>query len=328
VAVRPPGPDRPLLIVLDQFEETFTQCHDEDDRRAFIAALHAAATTPLGPQRIPAARVALVVRADYETRCGSYPQLADAAQHRYLLLPMGEGQLRLAITEPAEVVESSVDPALTDLLVGQVQARAREISPDGLRVGAAAGPEVLPLLSYALDQAWRQRVGDTLTLADYERTGGIGESIAKSAEEAFSGLTVDQQTAAQRMFIRLTVTGSDGTVSAARVTRTTVAAGIPEDDATAVLEAFSGPERGSSRWARNGRRSATRRYSSPGSGSSTGLTATWTTGSATGGWPPTRAPGRTTGKPRRTCTRRGDWPRSRSPRSAGRRHRNDTRSMC
>jgi WD40 repeat protein len=242
-AVGPPGSAAPLLIVLDQFEETFTQCQDEDERAAFIAALHAAATTPLGPQRIPAARVALVVRADYETRCGSYPELADAAQLRYLLLPMSEGQLRVAITEPAEAVGSGVDPALTDLLVRQVRARARarEISPAGLRVGAAAGPEVLPLLSYALDQAWRQRAGDAVTLADYERTGGITESVAKSAEAAFSGLTADQQGAAQRMFIQLTVTGSDGTVSAARATRTAVAAGIPDDDVAAVLEAFSGP---------------------------------------------------------------------------------------
>jgi hypothetical protein len=118
------GAGQPLLIVLDQFEETFTQCQDEDERRALIAALHAA-TAPLGPQRLPAALVALVVRADFETQCGSYPELAESVQSRFLLLPMGEGQLRVAITEPAEVVGASVDPALTDLLVRQAQTRAR-----------------------------------------------------------------------------------------------------------------------------------------------------------------------------------------------------------
>jgi hypothetical protein len=53
---RPPGTngsmaerDQPsrqgrLLLVVDQFEELFTQCADEGQRRAFITALHAAAT--------------------------------------------------------------------------------------------------------------------------------------------------------------------------------------------------------------------------------------------------------------------------------------------
>ena len=50
----PPGPDggsarrdqlrgRRLLLVVDQFEELFTQCPDDGQRRAFITALHAAA---------------------------------------------------------------------------------------------------------------------------------------------------------------------------------------------------------------------------------------------------------------------------------------------
>ena len=44
------GPDGPatqrqrLLLVVDQFEQLFTQCPDEEQRRAFITALHAAAT--------------------------------------------------------------------------------------------------------------------------------------------------------------------------------------------------------------------------------------------------------------------------------------------
>src|SRR5215468_7184798 len=37
-----PSLQRRLLLVVDQFEELFTQCADEGQRRAFIAALHAA----------------------------------------------------------------------------------------------------------------------------------------------------------------------------------------------------------------------------------------------------------------------------------------------
>src|SRR5690348_8493704 len=55
-----------LLLVVDQFEELFTQCAEEGQRRAFITALHAAATTGHGPDQAPAALVMLGVRADFE----------------------------------------------------------------------------------------------------------------------------------------------------------------------------------------------------------------------------------------------------------------------
>jgi hypothetical protein len=42
---------RRLLLVVDQFEELFTQCAEEGQRRAFILALHAAATAGHGPDQ-------------------------------------------------------------------------------------------------------------------------------------------------------------------------------------------------------------------------------------------------------------------------------------
>jgi hypothetical protein len=87
-----------LLLVIDQFEELFTQCPDEGQRQAFITALHAAATAQHGPDQAPAALVVLGVRADFEARCADYPQLAGAVQDRYLVTAMTGRQLRMAIT--------------------------------------------------------------------------------------------------------------------------------------------------------------------------------------------------------------------------------------
>ena len=84
---------------------------------------------------------------------------------------------------------------------------------------------MLPLLSHALDQAWRSRTGETLSLGDYERTGGIDGAVAASAERAYDGLTPAQQAAARQVFLRLTATSSDGADSADRVTRTELTAG-------------------------------------------------------------------------------------------------------
>ena len=53
------GPERQprLLIVVDQFEQVFTQCDDESQRHAFITALSAAARAGQGPDGMPAAVV-------------------------------------------------------------------------------------------------------------------------------------------------------------------------------------------------------------------------------------------------------------------------------
>ena len=110
---------RRLLLVVDQFEQVFTQCPDEGQRRAFITALGAAAGAGHGPDQAPAALVVLGVRADFEARCADYPQLAGAVQDRYLVTAMTERQLRLAITEPAKKAGSQVDDDLADGLAGR-----------------------------------------------------------------------------------------------------------------------------------------------------------------------------------------------------------------
>jgi WD40 repeat protein/transcriptional regulator with XRE-family HTH domain len=227
-----PSPQRRLLLVVDQFEELFTQCPDEGQRRAFITALHAAATTGHGPDQTPAALVVLGVRADFEARCADYPQLAGAVQDRYLVTAMTGRQMRLAITEPAKMAGSGVDDGLVEVLLAEV----RTGQPGTFGAG------MLPLLSHALDQTWRSRAGQVLTLADYERTGGIDGAVAASAQRAYDGLTAVQQTAARQVFTRLTATSAEGVDSADRVTRAELTEGkSPAEarDMEAVLEAFA-----------------------------------------------------------------------------------------
>jgi WD40 repeat protein/transcriptional regulator with XRE-family HTH domain len=226
------SPQRRLLLVVDQFEELFTQCPDEGQRRAFITALHAASTVRHWPDQAPAALVVLGVRADFEARCADYPELAGAVQDRYLVTAMTGRQLRMAITEPAKNAGSGVDDDLVEVLLAEVRAGQPGTS----------GAGVLPLLSHALDQAWRSRTGETLTLADYERTGGIEDAVAASAQRVYDRLTPAQQAAARQVFLRLTATSSDGVDSADRATRAELTAGkSPADaqDVEPVLEAFA-----------------------------------------------------------------------------------------
>ena len=128
---------------------------------------------------------------------------------RYLLTPMTERQLRMAVTDPAKAAGSSVDDDLVTVLLEQVRSRQ----------GGSAGAGVLPLVPHALDQAWRSRTGPVLTLADYERTGGIEGAIAVSAERAYSRLAPGQQVVARQVFTRLTAASLDAIDTADRATR-------------------------------------------------------------------------------------------------------------
>src|SRR6516165_3240356 len=152
---------------------------------------------------------------DFEGRCADSPQLADAIQDRYLVTAMTERQLRMAITEPAKKAGSRVDDDLAGVLLGEVR--------NGQPGIFAAG--VLPLLSHALDQAWRSGTGETVTLADYERAGGIEGAVAASAQRAYDALTPAQQRAARQVFTRLAATSTEGIDSADRATRADLTAG-------------------------------------------------------------------------------------------------------
>src|SRR6266516_4330141 len=230
-----------LLLVIDQFEQLFTRCPREKDRRAFIEALHAAATSEQGPSG-PAALVVVVVRADFEARCADYEELAAAVQDRYLVMAMTERQLRMAITEPAKAAGSKIDDELVELLLSEVRSRVPGRLAAEPRLGQISGAGVLPLLSHALDQAWRMRAGKPVTLADYERTGGIEGAVNDSAQRAYGRLTPAQQGAARRVFIRLTAIGPERVDLADGVSRTELVEGgsaATVRDVEAVLERFA-----------------------------------------------------------------------------------------
>ena len=239
---RPPGPPRKqrLLLVVDQFEQVFSQCQDEKQRQAFITALCAAAEG--GTDQNPAALIVLGVRADFEARCADYSQLAAAIQGRYLVTSMSELELRMAIAEPAKMAGSSVDEDLVQVLLKEVSTRR----PGSLAAVPGRTPVygagILPLLSHALDQAWRSRTGKALTLADYERTGGIEGAVAASAQHAYDSLTPAQQAAARQIFIRLTATTTDSVDTAERASRAELTGGrdpAQERNVEAALEAFA-----------------------------------------------------------------------------------------
>ncbi|MFG3232778.1 hypothetical protein ACGFZG_13680 [Streptomyces antibioticus] len=205
---------RPVVIV-DQFEETFTLCPDEQDRRTLIRTLHAACT-PSGPGEAAPVLVVLGIRADFYEQCLGHPELADALQHRHMVLgPLTATELREAVTGPAKAVGLELEPGLAELIV-------REVSADGPRGAHDAG--VLPLLSHALLATWQRRKAGRLTLAGYRAAGGIQGAVAATAERAWSGLDPAARTAARLLLLRLVRLGEDTQATRRRGTRRQLAA--------------------------------------------------------------------------------------------------------
>ena len=106
LAERPAG--ERVVWVVDQFEEIFTLCHDEQERAQFLANLLYAAFIPGGRNA-----VLLTLRADFYQKCAAYPELSERiAAHQFLVSPMGEENLRQAIEEPAWQVSLEFEQGL------------------------------------------------------------------------------------------------------------------------------------------------------------------------------------------------------------------------
>ncbi|MFI6503107.1 NACHT and WD repeat domain-containing protein [Nonomuraea typhae] len=216
-----PG-ERRLIIVLDQFEELFTQAEiGEETRGAYITALHAIASGP--------ALVVLGVRADHWGRCAAYPELTGAMQEgHFIVRPMTEPDLVLAIAGPAAATGLTVAPALVDTVL-------RDLRPSGGAEEFGAG--ALPLLSQALLCTWQAREGSRLTLRGYELSGGVTGAVRKSADDVYEALPEQDRDLARRCFTGL-VTLAHGRPARRRVPRADLRALSP-GRADAVLESFA-----------------------------------------------------------------------------------------
>ncbi|MBN1814372.1 MAG: AAA family ATPase [Anaerolineae bacterium] len=178
-------PDVPrLVLIADQFEELYTECQDEESRKAFVRMLLAAAQQKT-------ITVVLTLRADFfghvlaERGLG---QVVDAGQ--VSVLPMSEEGLQAAIEQPALETGRAFEPGLVQRILADVRGQ----------------PGSLPLLEFALTELWaRQTREGLLTHGAYEDIGRVAGAIAKRAETTYEELEKqDRGEIAQRIFVRLT----------------------------------------------------------------------------------------------------------------------------
>ncbi|TQL99099.1 WD40 repeat protein [Actinoallomurus bryophytorum] len=212
-----------LVVIVDQFEEVFTDGCTDTERVAFLTALQAVART--------SALVVIGLRADFYARALRHRELARILQTAQVVVgPMSETELRRAIVGPAQKAGLTLEDGLADLLLQDLRASAHDQGSE-----AAHDAGALPLLSHALLATWLRRHRRGLTIADYQDSGGIAGAVARTAESAYAGLSSAQQRIARQIFLRLVHIADDTGDTRRRVTLGQLP---PGDEVIEVLDHF------------------------------------------------------------------------------------------
>ena len=179
------APARCLLLVVDQFEELFSQAERSEQNR-FIAVLNVLRT-------VENCALLITMRADFYPELMNSDLWREAASHRREIAPLRGEALRAAIEKPAGDVAVYLEKGLADRLVRD----------------AAEEPGALPLLQETMRLLWAEMTRRFLPMRAYQKLGGHSRSglavaIAQKANETLNSLPSDEHRAiARRVFLRL-----------------------------------------------------------------------------------------------------------------------------
>jgi len=194
-----PRDDSELVLVIDQFEELFSLAHDEATRRLFLAALEVLITDERSRVRVVA-----TLRADFFDRPLDHPGFGELFKAAIVAItPPSAESLGLAISRPARSVGLELEPGLVGTIIRDVQDE----------------PGGLPLLQYALTELFQQRQDEQLTIAAYQRTGGVVGALSSRAEELYQGLPPGGKATARQLFLRLVTVDEDSDDTRRRVSQ-------------------------------------------------------------------------------------------------------------
>lgn len=172
------------VLLIDQFEEIFTQVTQEHERVAFLNLLTHAATVENGR-----AILLFTLRSDFVPNCGAYPQLNALLNRQFVqVTAMEPDELVSAIARPALDVGLQLDPDLIAQIINDMRGQ----------------PGALPLMQFTLKDLFdaQQAQGGVmaLTRSDYLARGGIHKALERHADAEFANLSADEQELARAIF--------------------------------------------------------------------------------------------------------------------------------
>jgi hypothetical protein len=213
-----------LVVLIDQFEELFTLCANDEERRQFIAALVYAAGVARGR-----CIVIITLRSDFYSSCASFPDLAATLTgHQLLVGPLSRLELRRAIEQPAFVARYEFEPELVDTLLVDAGDQAS-----------------LPLVQHALLQLWkgRDQMAHRLTRAAYKAIGGVAGALERHAETIYDQLSKEEPEVCRQVLLDLIQPGEAGDDTRRTVALDGLAPGVADRVLVArVVKRLTSPE--------------------------------------------------------------------------------------
>ncbi|MEH2182948.1 nSTAND1 domain-containing NTPase [Nostoc sp.] len=197
--------NQPHILFIDQFEEIFTLCQDDEERKAFIRLVTEEVKTTERQTRI-----ILTIRGDFLKRCNEYLEIITLINSTpptsFLVPPMSFSELEEAIEKPAKLHGVNFEHGLMSQIMNDVVTR----------------PGALPILQYALKELWRVCIEEPespeplLTRKGYEEIGAVKEALDKQATNWYQGLMPLNQAFARRLFMELVQLSETGEVTRRR----------------------------------------------------------------------------------------------------------------
>ncbi len=180
------------VLLVDQFEELFTQTKSLQERNAFIDLL--TEVVELAEDRFI---IVLSLRSDFVSNCASHEKLRELMSQQFQLVgAMAPRDLAEAIILPAFEVGCEIDLELVSKITADMK----------------GSPDALPLMSFALRdlfEAEKTKKGKPmdLTLPEYLQRGGLENALEVHANKVFKKFTKDQKEVAKSIFSKLIEVG-------------------------------------------------------------------------------------------------------------------------
>lgn len=180
------GADHRIVLLVDQFEELFTQGTDPTERAAFCACIEGVADDASSPLRVIA-----TIRADFLDRVAEDRRFwGEVSRGLVFLPPMTRDGLRDALKKPLESAQYRFED---DQLVEE------------MLEGLEGTTTPLPILQFTATKLWeaRDREKRLLTRSAYEALGGVAGALSTHADAVLSSLSVSEQQLARSILMTL-----------------------------------------------------------------------------------------------------------------------------
>ena len=168
-----------VVLVVDQFEEVFTNSHP-DRVKTFLNGFWGALNHTKSVLSL-----VLTMRTDFLGHCAAHEDLnALISDHCIQVGPMNHASLKQAIIEPCRQVGLKLEQGLIERILDDV----------------TGAPGELPLVEHALLELYDARFKQTLTLQAYSQIGGVEGALTRRADEAYTSLGEDARQILRKMF--------------------------------------------------------------------------------------------------------------------------------